>query len=259
MVDIMDTCLTMYDKYFGEGIYLPLLIGSLVYIVVCEKNKEKISYIKRFVFLFFLIFWCPITSSIIINYCIDEDVYWRMFWILPITVIIGYVIVDLITNISNKSKKIFVVLLLLLLVMERGDIIYNESNFSKTDNFFKINPDVITICEVIKNDAKERGIEQRSVIVTDELLVEVKQYDGSIRMPYGRGGQSNYAYNIDVHDTVNSTELHANHLAFLARQGEYDYFVYYRDVFQERILNEGYVKVESVGAFDIYYYDVDYK
>lgn len=255
MVEIVSNCFDKYNQYFGDGIYLTLYFISIIVLVLFEKEKNKKYLFIGQMILFTIIYWCPITAYIIAEYCIGTNVYWRMWWLLPITITIAYSFVKITQIKENVWERRIVTLLLGLMIVSQGTFIYNDTNFQKADNWLKINQDVIEICEAVKADAQEMEIEDRGIIVPNEFIAQIKQYDGIIRMPYGRDVlQGKKKKNIPgkIYEAINAEEPDAEVLMELAIEGEYQYLVYDSWVGTTLFEEAGFRFVKYVGEYSVY-------
>lgn len=176
-----------YDDYNGTGMQMALFFSAILYLIVEKKEKEAD---KRYLFLgytlllFFILFF-PVTAKIITRYCIGEGVYWRMFWLLPTSVIISYVAVQVLMRVEKKTGRYLLLAFMAAMISMTGTIVYNGSIFQPKQNNYKISQDAVDICDIIEADAAARGIEEKKLIVSNELLEYIRQYDGDIKMPYG--------------------------------------------------------------------------
>lgn len=163
------------------GIYngnLILFLCALLYL--CLK-KEKSMYIWiGYIILAFLVFFNPICTKIMVEYCIEIETYWRYLWIVPYGMIIAYVATDIISENKMKNKGIVVFALTLLIVI-LGKNIYNSSNFEKADNWYKIPQEVVDICDILRESNYEG-----KVALPESLRYYVRQYDANISVLYTR-------------------------------------------------------------------------
>lgn len=252
--DVLQTAFQSYRTFFGSGIYLALFVAALIYLLVKE---EEIS-IKKFLLVFFAVFGvvyvCPATAYVIMEYCIGESVYWRMFWILPLTVMIAYILTKEIYEPKEGWKKCVMAIGVVLLITQSGSLLYHGT-FGERQNGYKLYLDVVLICDAIEEDAKEQGIEKAGLIAANELISQIRQYDAGIRMPYGRNALKNENMSKragSIFSIMCNGELNAQALAENAREGGYQYLAYPKELYREEILGAGYVLIAPAGSFDVY-------
>lgn len=255
MKNVFLNCIEMYENYFGNKIYLIMFLLAMLYIFFLEKDKMKKKYFIGFFLIFSFIYWCPITAYIITTYCVEANVYWRMFWMLPMTIVIAYVVVELIHYTQKKHLMLIVLVILAAFVWNKGVTIYDGYAIIEANNVYKIENEIINICDIVKEDAQKKGIEDRGIIVVNELVNNLKQYDGEIRMPYGRDmirGIDGNTRAQEIFFCVNNP-YNWDYLATLAREDGYQYLVYHAGLWQNEIVQVGYSYLDRVGNYYIYY------
>lgn len=257
MKDVMLNSIGRYQETFASSAYIIMFFVSLIFIILFESNKKKRGFLIGFALIFAFIYWCPITAYIIATYCIEFEVVWRMFWILPTTAYISYVLICFL-EIARKQKKQWQLLgVLMVVLLLCGSTIYTEEHFQKAENPYKINQIVIDVTDVIKEDAENKWIENVGVIVPDNFVTEIKQYDGKLRMPYGRDllrGIDNSEYGKKIHHALNNMSSYegAALLRELALQGDYQYMVCITGADITEMQQVGYYYVETVGVYDVF-------
>lgn len=88
----------------------------------------------------------------------------------------------------------------------------------------KLPNSVPEICEIIENDANRNDVDNIKAIVEDSLVCYIRQYDGNIKMNYGR----NYlAYGNAYMSALNAEVIDINALLELAYSSGSNYLVLY--------------------------------
>lgn len=256
MADIVNSSKYMYELYFLNGIYLAFYVLSLLYLLVYEKNKLTKKLFIGQVLLFSVIYWCPVTAYIIAEYCIGREVYWRMFWLLSVTILIAYVMTKIWKDAKGRMTQICVFFILVFVISNFGNIVYNETTFVESTNPYKLNQNVIEVCDAVKVHAQENGVTEYGIIAPNELVMEIRQYDGLMRMPYGRDmirGMGMYGLPEAIYVRMNAAPLDTNTIADLAREGNYQYLAYSALTDQSIFLEAGYTFVQTAGEYNVYY------
>src|SRR5665647_22026 len=101
----MEPIFAAYLQYAGSGMYMLILFASLLYIFIAERNLGRKALLCYYPLLVIAVIFNPLIASRIIS-IIEAEVYWRLFWILPITIIIAYASASIISNISEKTKRV---------------------------------------------------------------------------------------------------------------------------------------------------------
>ena len=198
----MKEIISIWQAINGSGMLLFLYVICTSYLLVVEDKKYKKILFVVFPTLWLGVLLLPPIYRVIAS-LIGEDIYYRFFWILPISITIAYtftkifeLLVDKLGAVEDKQgrsgtrKKLFkieitseIVALLILscIIIISGDFVYNNWRFSKAENIYHVPNEVIEICDAIH-------IEGREVVAAfpNEFIQYVKQYDPTILPPYGR-------------------------------------------------------------------------
>lgn len=255
MREIFEFVKSMYDNYNGTGMHMALFFAAVLYLLVQKKDEKRYVFLG-YTLLFFIICFFPLTAKIIIA-CIGKTVYWRMFWLLPTAIITAYAGVQVIMAAEKKMRRYFLLFVMVLVIMMTGTRVYNASMFEYKQNHYNIPQDVVNICDIIEEDAKAKGITEKKLVVTNELLPFIRQYDGEIKMPYG-----NNAVRGETIKSNNASEIfrimcaeHQNWdvLSFYAAMEGCNYLAYpVNEDVEKAAEKNGYEKIGSNGAYDVY-------
>ena len=173
-----------YKNYWGDGLHIVLLLIALVYIIFLVKDKGVKSLLVPYVIVFTIVFVFPITEMVILK-ALGDSVYWRMFWLLPSSIIVAFAFTHMTERVKAKWIKIGAILALAVVIAFAGTWVYNGDKFQEAPNAYKVKQVVPEVCEVISNDAAKQGIEPKAVVV-NSLVPYIRQYDAGINLLYGR-------------------------------------------------------------------------
>ncbi|MCM1045115.1 MAG: hypothetical protein NC417_06370 [Candidatus Gastranaerophilales bacterium] len=175
----MREVITLFREYMGTGLVVIWFGLSLLYLFLREKRKMvRILFVYVPVILL-LIFFNPLFAKLVYRFA-DAEVYYRILWLLPITPVIAYVVIDLFGQLAGKGRWVFAGAAAVLLMIS-GSLIYQNPFFHKAENWYHIPQNVVDICDIIKVEGREV-----MAVFPIELLQYVRQYDGTVCMPYGR-------------------------------------------------------------------------
>lgn len=252
MSDTFQIARDMYNLFCGNGTQVLLFWCALFVLFICKKDK----YIKRlgiYSALFVVIFFLPITAYIIMKYCIGQAVYWRMLWLLPIAVVMTYAGVTLIMQVEGKKRRALALLGVISICMMSGNYVFTEANFGKAENAAKISNTVIDISDALDEYAKEDGTEGVRAIVSSPVCIYLRQYNGSIKMAFGRDAIMHYSSS-DYYNWICDIDNMLETMVEEAKEDNYDYLVYeVRDEnWETRLADCGYVKLSEVDGYGIY-------
>lgn len=256
MMEYLKIALSKYNEFQGGGAQMALFWMAVLSLVLGgrkEENKE-IKTLIHYVALFLLLFFCPLSAWFIMEFCIGQNVYWRMLWLLPEVVVLAYVWTGWIMK-NQKWRRWGAALLCMLLLAVSGTGFWTYAKIDQATGFEKLPRGVQAICETLQRSREEYQDEEIRVIVTDELISSIRQYDATIKMPYGRAVLKGERQHI-IHDILAQENFSAELLAHWAKQYQCNYLVYplSEDQAVETSLTEaGYEVVGQVEQYQIYY------
>ncbi len=247
---MQDTAFLVWQNISGSGMLTGLYVCALLFLFF----REKETY-KRILLIYLPLFWIvilflPITYRIVAT-VIDEELYYRFFWMLPMSLVIAYALVQLYHFYRGKYKKLLAIMIALVLVIS-GDFLYDNWRYSKAKNIYHVPQEVVDICDLIHTPGREV-----MALFPKELMQYVRQYDGTICMPYGRnvlvGDWEIY------HELYFAFEIHETNSATIAKGAakyECSYVVAKAGKLSEEIVKEsGYELLETLHGYDVFYND----
>lgn len=259
MLAIFTHCMEIYKQVFQDGPYLTLFICAIIYVFLDHNEQVKKVFLGH-TLLFSFIYWCPVTAYIIAIYCIGADTYWRMFWMLPVTIFIAYVFTRLFDHANGWIKKSLLFVTIVVLVMDCGSRIYNSTNFQPATNPYKLNQTVVDAADIIRTHADENGVEDIGVLPADIFALELREYDAGIRMPYGRDmlrGHNKKKTALEIYYCMNIAEAAPEVLKTFAEKGNYQYLTYSAETDWLLFEDAGYTMIGHSGGYNIYYIELE--
>lgn len=256
MFEILNITKEMFEKFQGTGLHILLYIVSLLILVIWgrKKNRKISLFLIIYSVLLLIIFFCPVTAKIIMDFCIGRDVYWRMLWLLPYIVTIGYTATSIIFELASKSKKAVAFICVTLLIMLTGTNVYSLMSIEQSAGVSKIPYDVMLVCEKLLHTAEEYRIEQIRVAIPDEFTPYVRQYDASIQMPYGRNVPKDSSH--PLHDILYADILDFDALQQAFIQYDCNFLIIDSDEYRDEQLDaHGFYLASSIGVYDIFIYE----
>lgn len=252
-----------YVQFKGDGMHLGLYFAAVLSLGMfggTRWEKENSYRLSGYSLLFWGVFFFPVTAKIIMDYCIGSGVYWRMLWILPFPLVIAYAFTISVKRVHSGWKRQALVFCMAMVIMGMGAPVYTQQNFGKADNLYKIPQSAIDVCQIINEDAGENHIEGKKAIATNELLSFIRQYDGSIEMPYGRNapkeGRFQNKNSKRIFKLMSSQETDFQKLLKYAKKEKCNYLVYYIDgTADEALRNLGWKVVGSSEQYRVYRLD----
>lgn len=172
------TVVSHLTSYIGWGLIFIYYLVALVYLFVTEKRKERRILFIYMPLIVLIIFLLPVTAMVMERFA-DDEVYYRLLWILPISITLAAAVTEAIIKLKGKAKGFALVGTLALIILG-GRLIYTDTRFSVAENEYHIPQEVVDICDALVIQGREV-----QVAFPKEMLVYVRQYTPLIVMPYG--------------------------------------------------------------------------
>ena len=200
MFGIFMESLVILKLYTGLKFLAVLFVLSWIYLLITEKNKTRRLLFVVTPILIVLLFLFPLSRKLFVALGLDGETYYRILWTIPMGVITVYAACRLFA----KHKRIGLLVSAALIIL-CGNYVYNSIYISKAENPYHIPDTVVDICELIAPQSENEHV---MVVVPEELVYFVRQYDARIRMPYGREMiASQWDYYNPVHAVMEETEV----------------------------------------------------
>ena len=219
-----ETLRNLFDEYMGTGLIVIFFVISLIYLWVQEKRKYvRILFVYVPVILLCL-FFQPLFAKLVYNTA-GREIYYRLLWLLPVTVTIAFAAVTLYLRLSGKRKIVFA-LTAAGMIMVSGSFIYRNPYFQKAENFYHVPDCVVHICDAIVAPGREV-----MAVFPLELVQYVRQYEPTICMPYGREMtvESWYYFQSDLLNEMERDVVNLDRLAPLAKEKGCHYIILSED------------------------------
>jgi len=227
MRELWLTANEFFRLYMGTGLLVIFFLVALVYLFLTEKRKPvRILFVYLPLFVL-LLFFNPLVTKLVCEYA-DNEIYYRILWLLPVTMVLAYAAVELCAGFQNKKKLPFVVAVSVL-IMASGSLIYKNGFWTKAENIYHVPQSVVEICDAIEVEGREV-----MAVFPEELVSYVRQYSPVICMPYGREVTvDRWVYTSELYDVMEAEEIDAEELSKLARKHTCAYII----LSQDKVIN----------------------
>jgi hypothetical protein len=163
---------------------------------VFEKDKNIKAVLVYLSAALAVTFICPVYAMAGMK--IDQDIYYRVLWALPIGVLVCYSAVKLMVRFRNIIAKVLVFVLTILIICINGDLVYTKSLHFKSVNAYHLPQVVIDVADAVKLDKYKP-----SVVFPAELLPFIRQYSAEFYTPYGRNIlESSWTFHNELYDAM---------------------------------------------------------
>lgn len=253
MYGIFMECWVSLKLFFGKPGLAILLLVSSVYLIIAEKDLRKKIMLGILPLVVLAGFLLPVTKQLYVA-AFDEgsDTYYRILWLIPMYVVIGYAACKVVFSFDTRMKQIIVLLACLGVIALTGSLVYFNQYVSVAENMYHIPQSVIDVCDLI---TPKDGEPRVRAVFPSEMVHFVRQYDTDILMPYGRemiASQWDY-YNVVYEAMEKADVINAEELIDATRLTECSYIVLRADRKIDRDLRElGLELFSTVGDYKIY-------
>lgn len=217
----MKEIILIFQQYTGSGFLTILYLIALLYLWVSEKNNTIRNIFVYAASALQILFFVPFVYY---GYqLLDRGTYYRILWLLPMTVTIAYAGVRLLGRYPR-----FGILFGVFLIAISGKYVYSNIYITKAENAYHIPQEAIDVCEVIM---PKEGQERVTGVFPDDLIHYIRQYSSEIQMVYGRDYLApDWAYgDHPVRKLMNSESIDAAELAELLEDYYCNYIILPKD------------------------------
>lgn len=249
----------VFQKYMGSGLMLIWFALALIYLFFQEKRKPLRILFLYTPIIIFLLFFNPLFYRLF-QATVGTEIYFRICWLMPITIVIAYTIVHICDSILNTKKqsissaspvftsvkKIFFTVTAILILFISGTPVYTNPLYTPAENAYHVPQFVVDICDAIE-------IEGREVMAAfpDEFLLYVRQYSPTVCMPYGREAYTG-SYN-RLNHLVMSDEINVDLLSSLSKAALCHYVILAEGkTFLGDMNDYGYELFDTLHGYEIY-------
>lgn len=171
--------------YWGTSIpFFVYFLMGLVWTAVDRKQKEARIF-WYYTIVLGLTVYNPFLVRRLVPKLIEDTVYYRFFWVLPVTIAVAYYMTRLVFRRPGRWRKLAVAAVLLVLIgatTSANDTVLGHLQLPS--NLYKVPDEVVQACALIHEDFE--GEEEPKAVFTFDLEVYVRQYDASIRLSIDR-------------------------------------------------------------------------
>ena len=179
----------VFDMTMRQGAYFILFLLSMLYLFLKKgENLAELLFCGSTLCSFF-IFLNPYLCTFVSQKITGVDVYWRLYWMLPIYFSIAYVSARLLEYQKN-FKKIIGLILISIIINLSGLYMYKKDlYFDKYENIYKIPEESILVAQkLLKRESKT------TCIFPEDISPNVRQYTAKIIVIESRGMSTSEQY-----------------------------------------------------------------
>lgn len=231
----------------GTGLIVGWFLLAVVYLLLKEKRKNvRIVFVYVPIILLFL-FFNPLFARIVYGF-VGDEIYYRILWLMPITVVIAYAVIHLYGRLNGRIRIGFAAVCGVLVVIS-GSYIYNNPYFRRAENQYHMPQTVVNICDAIVVEGREV-----MALFPADMLQYVRQYSPVVCMPYGREQTvDRWNHYSEMYMVMEAQVIDVKRLAELAKERWCHYII----VPQEKELRGSfydydYILFDTIDGYTIY-------
>lgn len=236
---------------------------ALVLLLACitkeDPWKKMVRYILLPSFLLLALLLNPVVSHILVTKDMTGRTV-RFFWLIPVTLLLAIVPVQLISKLPGKITKALAGVLLpvvIFMAFNNGMTTFKYVTWIRGDfNIYKTPQVALDLCDAIMEDDT---YSEKTVVAPDVVGGWFRQYQPAIYLPFSRGDvdRSN-PVNMELYKTVIAYDLNSKSgnpidvqkLAQKSKEGGYNYIILPTDALVTGNLEDyGYEKAKSVSSY----------
>ncbi|RGF13510.1 hypothetical protein DW177_12210 [Blautia sp. AM16-16B] len=178
-LSFVKTCLM---TYWGNICYFGVYLICLIYLYAKYKKETEMFSVYT-VFLFATIY-NPVLVKYIFRYFNMDDVYYRFFWLLPVTYIMAFTSTKIVKCEQHVIRKIIFGIGIIYVLVFTGIPVKSIQDICRIpDNLYCVSNDVIEISKYIHKDTERKNIH---LAVSNDLVMTIRQYDASLLLTLNR-------------------------------------------------------------------------
>lgn len=239
--------INLFREYMGTGLIVIWFLVSLIYLFIKEKRKHIRILFVYVPVLLLLLFFNPLFARLVFG-VVGDEIYYRILWLLPITVVIAFAAVTVWGELKGKVRFLYAFVMAGLIVIS-GSYIYSNPYFRRAENMYHVPQSVVDICDAIEVEGREV-----MAVFPAELLQYVRQYTPLVCMPYGREIMVSSWVNLnDLYDVMEAEEIEVKQLIKLAREQLCAYIILPEDkVLHGKLQDYDFVEFGRMHGYVIY-------
>ena len=205
--------------YNNNRFLILLFLAALIFLWITERDKRIKTVLVYFVTAITVVFCCPLYAWIGMK--VDAEIYYRVFWSIPIGILVCYSAVRAVSHFKKRISRVLVCILTVLVICMNGKFYFTNTLHFKAVNAYHMPQVVIDVADALKME-KYKPI----AAIPAELLPFIRQYSADIFTPYGRNiVETQWNFSNALYDAMEAEEYDAQEIAQCAREEHCTYVV----------------------------------
>lgn len=183
---MINYCYALFDEFvnFIGGrtglVHWILFVGALLACAWMGKDERKRLFwpsVLVLIFFFNPVFYAKVGTRFL------TGVYWRLLWMLPISFVLAYAVVQLVCRVPKRLWRAGVLLAACICIAVTGEREFSRETYTEKENAYELPQAAIEVADVVHGGLREW---KETIIVPNELLCYMRQYSCSVGLLYGR-------------------------------------------------------------------------
>lgn len=170
----VETVMQMLQQYFGRSVLLVLAFFAILHWTKGSKNRK--NYLICVIVMFILLLNDFVFGMI--KKAGEGDTYYRILWILPITLFAAYLIIELWSELSGYKRIGMAILMGVFLWIYTVPSWTSWGNLPT--NIYQLDDEIIEVADIIE---KHSGGEHVNIIDDDTISWHVREYNENLCIP----------------------------------------------------------------------------
>lgn len=171
------------EAYWGDALLFFLLFLAAVLSMLLFRRKDGSGIFVCVFFCFLFTIYNPILVRFLVQLLDMETVYYRLFWLLPVTIVLAWYAVHLCSLPRYRWARILLAAGCAALILLGGQPLESVWHPALPDNIYKVSDDLVDACSIIHRDSEE---EQPTVVFDTNMNMVARQYDPSLLLALDR-------------------------------------------------------------------------
>lgn len=168
-----ESFISVIEQYFGESMFLAAFFLALVFFYKKSEKSEKKSLL--FAVIGAACFFNPIAFRVICALG-EQETYYRLLWMIPILMGVGYFCIELLELAEKKYQKCLLIGIMTVLFVLNGNTVL--ANFMKLPtNIYQMDEDVIQLADAMDELSDGERVDFLSNGNVEDLI---RQYNANI-------------------------------------------------------------------------------
>ena len=253
MDNMLHTTLTIYKNYGGGSMMTMIVAAAVLYLWIAEERKEIRLLFVHLATGVVALFFFPLFAYIATHFFLDEQVYYRVLWLVPMGMIVAYALAKVISQIGTRRQRIVMILVFSLFLIKSGSLVYRNELVTKAENLFHLPASVISVADALHVEGRDV-----KAVVPGEMLQFIRQYDASIHLAYGREALVEGWSNNPLYDAMEANPVRSYLITDYSKQQGVEYIVLRAGtpvVGTNPIDKYEFSYLTTIDNYDIYIYD----